>query len=284
MRTIRTVMATTHVDRHNDRFALEGLESLATQVNSTYLPFIFNHDPRCAPMGRVIKADLIALADGEHAIEAEVEIFEPGPLPPLDLSRASPFRDLPADTLLLTIDRTFSLPEFENAVSGIATLFGHQPRYEVKKALDPIAVLGIGLGSVAVGKFAGSFFSRLGSNSADTFSMYLKKIFARKEDDQVRLLKFEFEFEHVGRHCRADIILSGPSETEIDQFLSDGLARIDRLLPDYLAPPQSGLVRYVFEYSDGRASLKFAVRSDAVPVFPKSNEDSSLELERGTSE
>jgi hypothetical protein len=103
-------------------------------------------------MGRVIKAELVALADGEHAVEAEVEVFEPGPLPPLDVSRAIPSRDLPGDALLLTIDRTFSLPEFEEAVSGIATLFGRQPQYEVKKALDPIAVLGIGVGVLAVGR------------------------------------------------------------------------------------------------------------------------------------
>lgn len=261
-------MVTTHVDRHNDRFTLEALESMRRQINSTYLPFIFNHDPRCPPLGRVISADIVSLADGEHALEAEVEVFESGPLPPLVGSRSIPLRELPGDSLVLTIDRTFSLPEFEESVAAISTVFGCPPQYEVKKALDPIAVLAISAGALTVGRFASSFFSRLGSNAADALSARLKEIFARKQADEVRLLKFEFEFEHNGDSCRAEVILSGPSEAEIDRFLGGGLHEIDRLLPGWLGQTD-GLVRYVFEYSNGKASLKFAVRRDAVPVFPR---------------
>jgi hypothetical protein len=103
MRTVRAVMATTHVDGHNERFSLEALQSMKQHISSAYLPFTFNHDPRCAPMGRVINAEIIALADGEHAIEAEVEVFEPGRLPALDERRAVHYLELPADKLLLTV-------------------------------------------------------------------------------------------------------------------------------------------------------------------------------------
>jgi hypothetical protein len=37
------------------------------------------------------------------------------------------------------------------------------------------------------------------------------------------------------------------------------------LLPIYLA---TDVTRYVFEYASGKTVLKFAVRSDAMPVFP----------------
>ena len=51
---------------------------MAEHISTAYLPFISEHDPRCPPFGRVINAKIVALPDGEHAIEAEIEVFEPG--------------------------------------------------------------------------------------------------------------------------------------------------------------------------------------------------------------
>ena len=268
MRKIRTVMVTTHVDRYNDRFTHEALESMREQIRSSYLPFILNHDPRCPPLGRIIDAEIVTLADGEHALEAEVDLFEAGPLPPLVGDRSIPLRALPSDSLVLTIDRTFSRPEFESAVAEISFLFGGSPQFEGKKALDPTAVLIISAGALALGKFASSFFSRLGANAADALSARLKEIFAHRHTDEVRLLRFELEFEHMGQRSRADVILSGPTEEEIERFLQEGLRQLDQLLPNYLGEIE-GLVRYVFEYSNGDLTLQFAVRRDAVPVFPR---------------
>ena len=163
-------------------------------IRSAYLPFIYNHDPRCPPLGRVIDAEIVTLDDGESALEAEVELFEEGPLPPLVGDRSIASRELPADGFLLTVDRTFSLPEFEEPVASIAAMFGKPTQVEVKKALEPIAVLAISAGLFVVGKFVGAFFSRLGTDAAVALSTKLKNIFARKHDDQTRLLKFEFEF------------------------------------------------------------------------------------------
>jgi hypothetical protein len=267
MRTIRTIMATTHVDPHNERLTLEALESMKDYINSAYLPFIFNHDPRCPPLGRAVPADVVTLADGEHAIEAEVEVFESGEHPTFDESRAVRYRQLPRDGLVLTVDRNFSQPEFDAPVAAIAAMFGRSPEYEVKKALDPIAVLGTGLGAVAVGKFAGAFFSKLGSNAADARCAHLTDLFRRRTSGQVQLLRLEFEFDHGGRQCRAEVIATGPSEADINGLLREGLSDVDTLLPTYL---ESGVTRYVFEYSRGKATLTFAVRSDAVPPFPVS--------------
>lgn len=260
-------MATTHVDRHNDRLTREALESMRDHIQSSYLPFIFNHDPRCPPLGRTIDAEVVALADGEYALEAEVELFEPGPLPPLVDDRSIALRELPADSLLLTIDRTFSGPEFESEVRELSELFGRSPQFEAKKALDPIAVLIISAGALALGKFTSSFFSRLGENAADALSAKLKQIFSHRHNGEVRLLRLEFEFEHEGQRSRAEVILTDPTNEEIEQFLQEGLQRLDQLLPSYL-DEIDGLVRYVFAYSKGDLTLQFALRRDAVPIFP----------------
>jgi hypothetical protein len=157
MKTIRSIMATTRVDLHGDRFTLEALESMRDHIRSSYLPFIYNHDPRCPPIGRAFAADIVRLEDGEHALAVETELFEEARLPQLG-ERSLVIRNLPSEGLLLTIDRTFSASEFAEPVAAIAALFGNRPQLEVKKALDPIAVLGVSARLFVVGKFAGSFF------------------------------------------------------------------------------------------------------------------------------
>jgi hypothetical protein len=262
-------MATTHVDRHNERFALEALELMAEAIRSGYLPFTYNHDPRRPPMGRAVDAEITPLADGEHALEAAVELFEAGPAPELDQTgRRIPVRDVPDGSLLLSIDRTFTRPEFTDAISEIAELFDSSPRFEGKKALEPIAVLTITVGAYAVGRFASSFFSKLGANAADALSARLKQLVARRQpEDEERLLLVEFAFDHERERAVAQVILSGPSEEEIDRFLQNGIHQLDELLPRCVGTAE-GVVRYVFRYSEGRATLSFAVRRDAVPLFP----------------
>ena len=269
MRKIRNVIATTHVDRHNEQLAPAALESMCVQIRSSFLPFIVNHDPRSAPIGRVVDAEIFELPDGEHSLEAEIEIFESGLLPPLTGDRSMPSRELPKDSFLLTIDRSFSRRHFHDAVSAIKREFGDRVAVQGKKALEPIAVLAIGAGSVALGKFANSFFSRLGEKAADLVVEKLKELFQHREtDDDIPLLKFEFGFEHNGSSRCAEVILTGPSGTDIDSFFQEGLSQLDQLLPSCLGE-LDGIVQYVFSYSKDGLVFKFAVRSDALPLFPR---------------
>ena len=146
-----------------------------------------------------------------------------------------------------------------------APFFFHEPRD------TSIAVLTIGAGGFALGAFAKSFFSRLGENAADLVLEKLKELFQHREpDDDIPLLKFEFEFEHNGSSRRAEVILTGPSGADIDSFFQEGLQQLDQLLPSCLAGPD-GIVKYVFSYSKDGLTFKFAVRSDAIPLFPRTD-------------
>ena len=268
MRRIRSILATTHLDSHNERLTLGALESMREQFRSSFAPSIPDHDPRCAPIGRVIDAEITDLPDGEHALEVEIEAFESGPIPPLRTDRSMPLRELPRDALVLTIDRSFSRPEYQDAVVAIAQEFGTPLQFAGKKALEPIAVLTISAG-LALGSFCKSFFSRLGENAADLVTKKLKEIFSsQQKSDDAPLLMFEFEFEYEGVSRRAEVILTGPSGVEIDSFLEEGLEYLDRVLPLYLRVSKD-LVKYVFTYSQDSLDLKFAVRSDAVPLCLK---------------
>ena len=268
MRRIRSIVATTHLDRHNERLTLENLESMREQFRSSFIPIIFNHDPRSAPMGRAIDAQITNLLDGEHALEVEIEAFESGPTPPLRTDRSMPFSELPGDALVLTIDRSFSRPEYQDAVGAIAQEFGTPLQFAGKKALEPISVLTISAG-LALGSFCKSFFSRLGKNAADLVTNKLKEIFSSQQKrDDTPLLMFEFEFEYEGVSRLVEVIITGPSGVDIDSFLEEGLECLDRVLPMYLRGFKD-LVKYVFTYSQDGLDFKFAVRSDAVPLCLK---------------
>ena len=272
MRKLRTVMATTHVDRHNEQFTLEALEFMRQQIRSSFLPFIVDHDPRWPPIGRVVDADIISLPDGEYALETAVELFEEGPIPPLSSDRSIHFRELPQDSLLLTIDRSFSRPQFRDAVTVIEQEFGTRTQFEGKKALEPIGVLLISAGGFALGTFAKSFFSRLGENAADLVCEKLKQIFRhREEDDADPLLRIEVEFKHNQSSRRAEVILTGPSDGDIDSFFQEGLQRLDHRLPSCLDGP-AGIVKYVFAYSQNGLTFRFAVRSDAITLLPETDD------------
>jgi hypothetical protein len=268
MKRIRKVMATTRLDRHYERFAPEALESMQDAIRSSYLPFIINHDPRSPPIGRVVDAEIVTLPDGEYGLEAGVEIFEGGAVPPLkNDGRTLPLRELPQDGLLLTIDRVFSDPRFAQAVNGIGEIFGTGRQYEGKKAFEPLGVLIISVGGLAVGAFATAFFSRLGTKAADAFSGYLKQLFQRKtSDEEPRLLRFEFECVHKAERFRIEVILSGPSEEDIDSFLDQGISQLDEIAPSYISLEQK-VLRYVFSFRQGELNFQFAVRQDAVPLF-----------------
>jgi len=72
------------------------------------------------------------------------------------------------------------------------------------------------------------------------------------------------------------IILTNPSNEDIDDFLDLGLSEVDQAIRACW-DPKSGLRRLVFEYSDKRLFLKFGVRKDAAPLYPKSAGDNETD-------
>src|SRR5271157_5236664 len=135
VKIIDVVFATTHVDAHGERMALEGLESMANSISSSYLPFIAEHDPRNAPLGRVRSASVRARPDGEYEIVGEVELFEKGDgsLPRGDGRKlVIPRHD--TNGLTIGFDRTYRFDEDQADISHIAGLFGNSAVEQCKKS------------------------------------------------------------------------------------------------------------------------------------------------------
>jgi hypothetical protein len=194
------VFATTHVDLHHERFALSAIEGMAEQIAQNYIPFIWNHDIRFPPIGRVVSARIVELPDGEFGLETESECWEAGDSF-VDLAgdgRSIVREEFDEPGFQVRIDRRFRSVEDRLAAEDLARLAGaDRPPIEVgKKALDPDAVLTIAFG-VIVGEVATGIFQRLGADIYDQLKGRLARFVEERKEPF--LIHFDITFERDGR-------------------------------------------------------------------------------------
>lgn len=275
MTTLRQVFATSHVDLHGDKITRGALEGIVEQMRSQYIPFGYDHDPRLPPVGRVVDAALVPLEDGEWGVEGAVQLFddETG-MQRGEAGRSIPISTYPEDHLEISYDRSHRGADDAADVQRIGEILGTVPREKVKKALEPLSILTIG-GAFVLGQVCSGFLGRLGADSYGLLLNGLKRIFGRRPTGQDRLLKFEAVIGLQERQVAVELILTNPSDTELEQ-LPDLLAELDRTVPALLEGADD-VRRMVLQYRDGRLSLSFGVRSDAVPVMWRRAGDASEE-------
>jgi len=262
----RGILATTHLDLHGERMAISALHQLAECINSGYLPFGVQHDPRIAPVGRVVSAVVKQLADGEYGVEGLMEIFEPGDEIRLESdSREIPILGVEGESLVIEYDRNFADPEDQALIKRIAGLFGTRPQQQVKKALEPISILII-VGSFALASIASGFLNKLGADGFDALKSALKDLFRRdRVSKRENLLMLKAIVSGEDHEIEVDVVLTNPTGAQIDTFFKTGLAELDRVLPRYW-DMRSGVKRIVYKYQEESLSFSFGVRKDGVPL------------------
>lgn len=266
MRTAEAVIATTHLDSQGERLSLEALEDLAGRLNSAYLPLWTEHDPRIPPHGRVTNAVVRLREDGEHEVAATLEIFEPG-----DNTEVGPDakemirRTREYKGLEVSFGIEHRTDEDQEDLASIASLFRTTPTYHAKKASDPISILTIA-GTFILGGIAGGFVKEIGSDGWKLLRGKLASLMSRKRGESDRLLVFHLEVEIHGALVDIEVIQTNPGAEDIDHFLADGLAELDRVIPIYLEY-QRDVRRLVFESKGKDLTAKFAVRRDCRPLL-----------------
>jgi hypothetical protein len=270
MQKLTGLLTTTRIDRHGHRMSRDSLEYGAEQINRLYVPFGVEHDPRIAPIGRVVAARVVALDDGEYGIQGDIEIFEPGDALPLEEGgREIPMRRYPATTLQIVSDMAFDDVESRAIIDELSQQLGSESTQEMKKALEPIAVIVIGGAGFALGQLALGFLGRLGEDGYELLKAKLKALIdRRKVVAKDTLLEFSFAVTVNGQDVEIDVQCTNPTGVAIDDIVRHQLQRIDAALPS-LVDPRLGIRKLVFEHQDGDVHLRFAVRRDAVPLFPR---------------
>lgn len=142
MKTQRHIVATTHVDRHRDRIAKEALEGLVDQSRKHLIPVLFNHDPRVPPVGRMIGAEIQSLPDGEFALVATSEIFEPGDDDTSsDDSREMRLREFESTGFTVVYDRSYGSDADQAVLEELSGAANVHAKREDKKAFEHKAAL-----------------------------------------------------------------------------------------------------------------------------------------------
>jgi hypothetical protein len=264
-------LMTTHLDKHGERFSLEALESFKMQIESNIIPHGIDHDPRIEPVGRLLTAKIVKLDDGEYALDGISEIFN-------DLTNIEEITDRELvlheysnDSLEIRSDRSYSSEDDTKIINEISELMkcSKPPQKEVKKALDPLSIFWI-CGAFVIGGITNGFLNKLGSEAFDLLKSKLNKLLSKRNEDKSEKL-FAFDFTITDKKCNVEVILTNPSEKDIELVLHKGLQELDRILPTYLMSPLKRPIRnIVFEFKDGDLQFKFAVRNDGIPLKMKS--------------
>ncbi len=272
MREKQVVLATTHVGRDNIEFARSALESTVEQLETEVIPMWIEHDPRIPPHGRIIDAEVREREDGEHELIGRVETYEEedlkgeGRIPLLD--RTIPVGiDEDESGEIIFFNRTFDGEADQRDISEISEALNAEATREEKRSFELLPVLKI-TGKYALGAIATGFLGKIGADVYDFFKEKVKELMNRKaEETDERLLIFNPVVEVDGRLVEIKVILTNPTDEDIEKLFDDGLQKLDQILPKHITDNSVRCIVYKFEGQE--IELRFGVRKDAAPLDPE---------------
>jgi len=267
MKKFTGIISSTHTDLHGDKMTLDMLNSFSSQVREHYLPINVNHDPRLPPVGRLTSVEVIQLPDGEYAAQGTEEIFEPTD----DLeSLTGDGREIPIEkeetqSFLAYYDRIFSDDSGQELVKELEEITDQQPRYTLKKAVDPISILLISAGIFVFGSIAQGFFTKVGEDAYLKLKGALIKYYKKKaKPDQ--LLDFRFSTKRKDNIFEVHLLLDNPTEESLNCLFDSGFKQIDELLNSVPLGLEKEIAEIVLDYKNRQLTLLYTVRKDSVPI------------------
>lgn len=268
MKRVESVIATTHLDRQGDKLTRDALESLVGSISKSLIPINIEHDPRIPPIGRIVSGFVREREDNEYEAVAVMELFgeDDEPISSED-KREVVVKIYQQGPLHIFHDWAHRSPDDQCDIVAISRVFGTEPKYEVKKAADPIGLITIA-GAFVLGGIASGFLKEIDSDGWKMVKPHLSSLFSRqRKDNGERLLSFSVTVEVDGIPIEINIIHTKPSADEISDFLDNGLAVLDSVLPIYLENAKD-IRRLVFEAKGKDLQVKFAVGKDCRPLAP----------------
>lgn len=266
MRYEKQISATTHVDTNHCQLTKESLENAAKQHKKFYIPITIEHDPRIPPVGRVESAEVVELEDGEWGLEGTCAYFEEGDedIPVTDgktlvIERENPKR------FKVMYDFSYDTPEGREVIKKLSEISGEKASLGIKRGLDPISILTIVVGFIAV-NYAIGFLQKLGSDDVDKLKKILADYFKNKSGKE-RLLHWIMRTGINGQSVELGVIATNPDSNSINRFIETGLGNLDGALEKLNIEPN--LARIVFEYKDGKLSHLYALRKDGITLILK---------------
>ena len=283
MQNIQAILATTRLDLHHERFAVTALRSMADQAQDHYIPMMVEHDIRRPTTGRIVTTEVVELGDGEYGLLATAELFDESD----DLNSAAgdgrflSIGESCTQTLHVTYDRMLP-PEGKQLVRELSEVTGDKPEEEGKKALEPIAVLTISLGtSLAIEATKGAA-SKAGADAWDKLKEIrdiLVKHFRQGTLGSSVVFDTMYLHETPTGPIEVHILLDKDVGRKIGKLFDEAFALAGSRLKKL--PLEGAKVRrIVFEYDGSHLELRYAVREDCVPMTFVNNQPVLLLLDK----
>lgn len=259
-RLVEMTIATTHVDRHGDRFTAGALHDMAEQISQQWIPMWIEHDPRIAPLGRTVAARVEPLEDGEYALMATSEIFDPQQsMPPFDTDDSRALHIASAmDDLSIVADFTY-WNEADRAILQEIDRHGIPTSLQGKKSLDPISAL-------ILGGLVGGFLGAIGADLWKPVRGAIQRLLARRRHDELEFLFIlDIGLPRNDNPVAVRVIATSPSDHDLDA-LFDLLPDLLRRLPNLVEPLDVQVAQIVMAFGHGKLVPLHALRRDAVPA------------------
>ncbi len=238
------VLSTTGVDSQREVVPLGELEKMAAEINCHSLGSWIgaDHDPLIQTTGRIIAAKVFHEPHRDmHFSAAVIGIY--------DAAKAKSFRDVGVDLTAIQSESAvepvargmgrvqlafspyeFSSREVDTLLADAPEPIDRRPVRSVRKALDPLVILGI----LVTLDFLASFRKRLAENAADAVTAWFSRMFeAIKRSPKPRVLLVYYT-EHHG--CQIQFVCDSKDPAvlsdawdSIDQAAASALAVLDKL-------------------------------------------------------
>lgn len=270
---IESVIATTLLDRHNEKLTLKFLENMVSSLNKYNIPIMIEHDPRIPPIGRVLKGYVREREDKEFEAVALIEFFD-------DTSEVeNNDKELKVHDSIeqLTLGYSFSHKNESdlNEIKEIEFLLNSKALYEAKKSVDPISIITL-TGAFILGGIASGFLNQLGGDIWDLLKPKLIKLSSKhKTNNTDDLLIFRILIKKINISIEVEIILTNPLKSDLDDFATNTTHKLDRVLEELIAVNED-IRKIVFEQKNNSLILKYALTNNGIPLFLDKTIDSLL--------
>ncbi|MCX6699517.1 MAG: hypothetical protein NTV68_06270 [Methanomicrobiales archaeon] len=273
-RSIR--IATTHAFPDYPCVTLDDLKRHLATIGHVIIPVYAVHDPRQPPIGRVVSGVIVALEDGEYALDAGIELFGPDFVPEggTSVDRRVALLNKPRGKFGIWCDMRSITPEKTGALREIGEILGTHICSGSGNGIlqeEPF-ILTIGIGTLPFGYIAGTLSRRLTAEKIHLLTGTLTRMYTAPGEDQPdSLLIFDLDVpDRQQRSLLIEVVLTNPSGKDIESFFSGGFDELDRILPPFylsrLHPK-----KIVLSYRDGRFRVLYAIQEQGIPMIPRSD-------------
>jgi hypothetical protein len=243
--------------------SIEELEKLKALHERFIFPIGVQHDPRIAPQGRIINAEIVPSGENEFFLQGKVEWFDVALNELVDTEgKEIRIRTFAEPTIIY--DSHFKDPDIQELIYELSVLLKGRAEEEHKTENPFLSVLSIAA-SYPYGGIYKSFHRQFDRTGFKNFRVNLHYLLTRKTKAEERIISFIASMAFGNQTIQAEILLTNPDSNTIIRFFNKSLKRFDAVFLKQFQPGK-GIRKMVYAYKDKDFEFLYALRKDGLPL------------------